>query len=136
MTADALNFGYDKFERPHSWLAGRERYGWAPTDDDEDEVELVDVAVSLRRPIVAALASTRSDFRTIKSLANELGLAAGDVEIVVNGLVEDWVLRRPLGIVRSEDRYGDRFRLAARGLTWRERWWRVRAFLGRTPVPN
>lgn len=136
MTIEALNFGYEKFERPHSWLAGRKRYGWAPTEGDEDEAGFVDVAVSLRRPIVAALASTRSDFRTIKSLANELGLAAGDVEIVVNGLVEDGVLRRPLGVVRSEDRYGDRFRLVTRGLTWRERWWRVRAFLGRTSVPN
>lgn len=77
--------------------------------------------------VMAAMVASRSDFRTVASLAAELGKPETDVRLALSLLGE--AVRRPIG---AERKFPDVYRISSRGLTRREKWWRFRSIAGRT----
>ncbi|MHC9292036.1 hypothetical protein ACRCUN_06185 [Mycobacterium sp. LTG2003] len=89
--------------------------------------EPLDVAdPDLSGRILKALDASTTDFRTVVSLADELGVTREAVQQELNQLGESRV-RRPLG---QEKRYPDWYRLTKKGPTRQERLGRLKAILG------
>ncbi|MGO9155134.1 hypothetical protein [Mycobacterium sp.] len=86
-------------------------------------LEVVEPALSKR--IVQALEESLTDFRTVSSLADQLGVSDEMVRQELERLGE--AVRRPLGQERS---YPDWYRLKAKGPTRQERLARLKAVLG------
>lgn len=81
--------------------------------------------------LVKALDASTTDFRTIASLADELGVAQDAVQHELNRLGDK--VRRPLG---QESRYPTWYRLASRGPTRQERMGRLKAIFGFTAMDD
>lgn len=78
--------------------------------------------------ILEALRTSRADFRTATSLARQLDVSEEDVRLSLKKSLAQGLVRNP---VTADVGYRDWFRLVTRGLTWRERWRRLRAVAGR-----
>lgn len=94
-----------------------------PTWDSSEVAERVVKALEVRSGF---------DFRTSDSLASELGLDPTEITEALDLLVDQRRVRRPIGLRYMEE---DWYRLVSHGLTWRERWNRLRANLGRDLPP-
>lgn len=77
---------------------------------------------TLAERLLVALRNSVTDWRTVKSLAEELGVAENQVLHSLRALGDR--VRRPVG---QEKRYPDWYRLSERGLTRQERWARFKA---------
>ncbi len=77
------------------------------------------------------LGQSRTDFRTIDSLARSLGRPSSQIRVAVEQLIQEGKVRRPRG---ANKKYADWIRLTSAGPTARERWRWYRAMAGRTGV--
>lgn len=77
--------------------------------------------------VAAAIARSKSDFRTVLSLAEELDAKPSEVRHALARLEEMGTVRRP---VVADPRYDDWYRLVCRGLTKQEKRARWTALLG------
>jgi hypothetical protein len=104
---------------------------WRPVTGDDDGYVPTPVPTPMPVPVsqrvLEAIEASPYDFRTPTSLAAELHLPEDEVRTALNALGDQ--VRRPVGGGRE---YEDWYRVTARGLTWRERWWRLRAYAGHT----
>ena len=82
---------------------------------------------TIARVVAHELEKGKVDFRTVDSLASDLGVQRHHVVQGLTALGDQ--VRRPWG---AEDRFPDAYRLTKDGYTWREKLWRFRAFAGRT----
>jgi hypothetical protein len=99
------------------------------TGDWRPRAELVVAAQPRVMDLVrAALAGSRVDWRTPRSLAKELGVSEVEVRTVLKSLGEE--VRQPIAARGDEHNY---FRLTKRGKTWQERLRWLLLALGRTP---
>jgi hypothetical protein len=78
--------------------------------------------------LMQAIDASATDFRTPQGLARELGVSESAVRATLDDLGAR--VRRPIG---GGEKYRDWYRSSARPLTWRERWWELRALAGYLP---
>lgn len=87
--------------------------------------EPLDIAYPSNR-LIEALADSATDFRTVSSLADQLGVPVATVKHELDRLGPE-VVRRPLG---QEKHYPDWYRLTEKGPTRQERMGRLKAIFG------
>ncbi len=81
--------------------------------------------------LAVSLEKSRTPWRSVESLANEIGVNEDDVRQGLRHLGSD--VRRPVG---ANGRERDWYRLAREGLTWQEHWRLLRASVSRTPLES
>lgn len=113
-------------DEPVSDLSGQ---AWPLIDAVSARPNVAPQRLQLLDDIRDLLLSTTSDFRTIESMARQLGRSTTEVRVAL-GLLGGEV-RRPLG---RDPRHATWYRLASRGLTRSERWLRFRAIASRTSI--
>lgn len=89
----------------------------------DEMLEIVDS--TLRKRLLEALDQSRTDWRTVASLADELGVSKAQVQQELS-MLEPQIVRRPRG---QESKYPDWYRLTARGLTASEKLLRLKAIV-------
>ena len=145
MSVEASGFAEEDFVLTDSWAeyaVAWDVHVWErDRTDNEDRAARALETLTLIRPIpeqldmdgactnvVDSLTKSSFDFRTVGSLAAELGLSERSTRLVLNELERRGLIRRPYARGAA---YRDWYRLSSRGPTWRERLGVLRAVAGR-----
>jgi len=91
----------------------------------------LDRSGALTDEILRELRNSKTDFRTVDSLAQALGQSSSQVRLAVEKLLKEDTVRRPYG---AKPEYAEWIRLTSAGPTTRERWRWYRAMAGRTGI--
>lgn len=119
--------------RPDSWVSRgienvQTRSNFLLVEDAPALLHQIDAA-SLRRSIIAAMETSKFDFRTALTISNEIGASERKVQSELDQMVREGSVRPPIRQRRSES---GMYRLVKLGYTRGEKWRLLQGIISRS----